>query len=43
MVDEKFVVTPWEVSGVVDYDRLIKDFVTRPITGQLEKKLEEIL
>ena len=43
MVTEKFVVTPWEVSGVVDYDRLIKDFGTRPITGQLEKKLEEIL
>jgi tryptophanyl-tRNA synthetase len=43
MVDEKFVVTPWEVSGVVDYDRLIKDFGTRPITGQLEKRLEGIL
>ena len=43
MVEEKFVVTPWEVSGVVDYDRLIKDFGTRPITGQLEKKLEALL
>jgi tryptophanyl-tRNA synthetase len=43
MVDEKFVVTPWEVSGVVDYDRLIKDFGTRPITGQLEKRLEGML
>ena len=43
MVTEKFVVTPWEVSGIVDYDRLIKDFGTRPITGQLEKRLEEIL
>ena len=43
MVAEKFVVTPWEVSGIVDYDRLIKDFGTRPITGQLEKRLEEIL
>ena len=43
MVDEKFVVTPWEVSGIVDYDRLIKDFGTRPITGQLEKRFEDIL
>ncbi|HZY46829.1 MAG TPA: tryptophan--tRNA ligase [Candidatus Bathyarchaeia archaeon] len=43
MVSEKFVVTPWEVSGVVDYDRLIRDFGTKPITGQLEKKLEGVL
>ncbi len=43
MPAEKFVLTPWEVSGVVDYDRLIREFGTRPISGQLEKKFEEIL
>jgi tryptophanyl-tRNA synthetase len=43
MVEEKFVVTPWEVTGTVDYDRLIRDFGTQPITGPLAKKLEEIL
>ena len=43
MVGEKFVVTPWEVSGLVDYDRLIKEFGTRPITGQLERTLEGLL
>ncbi len=43
MVEEKFVVTPWEVTGAVDYDRLIRDFGTQPITGPLAKKLEEIL
>ncbi|TMI28858.1 tryptophan--tRNA ligase, partial [Candidatus Bathyarchaeota archaeon] len=43
MVEKKFVVTPWEVKGDVDYDRLIRDFGTQPITGPLAKKLEEIL
>src|SRR5438309_2384344 len=43
MVEEKFVVTPWEVRGTVDYDRLIRDFGTQPISGPLAKKLEEIL
>src|SRR5437660_12362208 len=43
MVEEKFVVTPWEVTGAVDYDRLIRDFGTQAIAGSLAKKLEEIL
>lgn len=43
MVEGRFVVTPWEVSGVVDYDRLIRDFGTQPITHHLAKRLEEIL
>ena len=43
MVDKKFVVTPWEVSGVVDYDRLIREFGTQPITGSLPKRLDSML
>jgi len=43
MAEKKFVVTPWEVSGRVDYDRLIRDFGTQPITGHLQKRLESIL
>jgi tryptophanyl-tRNA synthetase len=43
MVDKKFVVTPWEVTGEVDYDRLIRDFGTQPIEGPLAKRLEGIL
>ena len=43
MVEEKFVVTPWEVKGAVDYDRLIRDFGTQPIAGPLAKRLEEIM
>jgi len=40
VVKEDFVVTPWEVRGVVDYDRLIRDFGTQKISGQVEKRLE---
>jgi tryptophanyl-tRNA synthetase len=36
---EKFTVTPWEVSGDVDYNKLIKDFGTEEID---EKLLERI-
>ena len=43
MTEKKFVVTPWEVSGRVDYDRLIRDFGTQPITGTLSKRLESVL
>ena len=43
MAEKQFVVTPWEVSGRVDYDRLIRDFGTQPITGSLAKRLETIL
>src|SRR2546428_6293651 len=43
MADKKFVVTPWEVTGEVDYERLIRDFGTQPIAGPLAKRLEGIL
>jgi tryptophanyl-tRNA synthetase len=43
MSEKKFVVTPWEVKGQVDYERLIKDFGTQPITPQLAKRLETVL
>jgi tryptophanyl-tRNA synthetase len=40
VVKQDFVVTPWEVRGVVDYDRLIRDFGTQKISGQVEKRLD---
>lgn len=43
MAEKKFVVTPWEVSGQVDYERLIREFGTQPISGQLSKRLEALL
>jgi len=33
-------VTPWEVSGKVDYDKLVKDFGTARITPALRARLE---
>lgn len=35
-------VTPWEVSGKVDYEKLIKEFGTKPITDELAKKMENL-
>ncbi|MDE1846220.1 MAG: tryptophan--tRNA ligase [Candidatus Micrarchaeota archaeon] len=32
-------VTPWEVSGKVDYEKLIKEFGTKKITPELKKKI----
>jgi len=39
---EDMVVTPWEVKGDVDYDRLIRDFGTQPITTKLLEKITNI-
>ncbi|NVM02428.1 MAG: tryptophan--tRNA ligase [Candidatus Helarchaeota archaeon] len=37
-----FKVTPWEVSGEVDYNQLIKDFGTKKITPDLIFRIKEI-
>lgn len=39
---EEFKVTPWEVEGVVDYDKLIKHFGTSPLTEDLLEKTAEL-
>ncbi len=33
------VVTPWEVRGKVDYERLIREFGTQPLTDELLKRV----
>lgn len=38
---EQMKVTPWEVKGHIDYEKLIKDFGTKHITPDLLKKLEK--
>jgi len=38
---DEMVVTPWEVRGKVDYERLIREFGTQPLTGELLKRLEK--
>jgi tryptophanyl-tRNA synthetase len=40
--EEEMVVTPWEVSGKIDYDRLIKEFGTQPLTDGLIKRIEKV-
>ncbi len=37
----KMKVTPWKVSGKLDYDRLIKEFGTKPISKKLLQRLEK--
>lgn len=36
---EEMVVTAWEVSGDIDYNRLIESFGTDPLTDELKKKI----
>ncbi|MBN1275577.1 tryptophan--tRNA ligase [Candidatus Woesearchaeota archaeon] len=35
-------VTPWEVKGSVDYDRLIKEFGTKPIDEALHERIKRL-
>lgn len=35
------VITPWEVSGDIDYDKLIKEFGIQKIDDQLLKRIEK--
>ncbi len=39
---QEFKVTPWEVSGIVDYDKLMKEFGTQPLTDSLIERVKKI-
>mmetsp|Transcript_42889 Transcript_42889/g.167593 ORF Transcript_42889/g.167593 Transcript_42889/m.167593 type:complete len:147 (+) Transcript_42889:83-523(+) len=39
---EEVVVTPWKVSGVVDYDKLIKEFGSKRIDHELVERIERV-
>ncbi len=41
MSADDFVVTPWNVEGDIDYDKLIKRFGTQKITPELLSKIEK--
>ncbi|MBI4399126.1 tryptophan--tRNA ligase [Candidatus Micrarchaeota archaeon] len=41
MLVEDFVVTPWEVKGDVDYNKLIKQFGTQPLTDELLARVKK--
>jgi tryptophanyl-tRNA synthetase len=36
---DEMIVTPWEVRGRVDYERLVREFGTQPLTDKLLQKL----
>jgi len=38
---EEMIVTPWEVSGEIDYERLTREFGTQPITDELLKAIKK--
>ncbi len=37
-----FKVTPWEVEGSIDYEKLIKEFGTQPLTEDLKRKIVDL-
>ena len=39
---DKFVVTPWEVSGEIDYDKLVKEFGVTLIDNNLLNKIKKV-
>ncbi len=46
MIDEdknEMIVTPWEVKGKVDYERLIREFGTQPLTDELRQRLAKYM
>lgn len=42
LMQESFVVTPWEVKGEIDYDKLIRDFGTQKIDDKILTKIEKL-
>jgi len=41
MAEEEFTVTPWEVSGEIDYDKLVEKFGTSRIDGAILGRIEK--
>lgn len=40
--ESKTIVTPWNVEGTIDYNRLVKDFGTEIITEELKMRFEKV-
>ena len=39
--NEEMVVTPWEVAGKIDYDKLIREFGTQPLTPEILDRIRK--
>ena len=42
MSSDEFVVTPWNVEGDIDYEKLTKQFGTQKISSELLSKIKKI-
>ena len=42
-VHKEFRVTPWEVEGEIDYNKLIENFGTQPITPEILVKVKDLI
>jgi tryptophanyl-tRNA synthetase len=40
--NEEMIVTPWEVSGKIDYEKLIREFGTQPLTPEILERIERL-
>jgi tryptophanyl-tRNA synthetase len=41
--EEEMIVTPWEVRGKIDYEKLIREFGTQPLTDELIERVKKDL
>jgi tryptophanyl-tRNA synthetase len=39
--EDEMVVTPWEVSGKIDYDKLVREFGTQPLTPETLERIRK--
>ncbi len=39
--NEEMVVTPWKVSGKIDYDKLVREFGTQPLTPEILDRIKK--
>ena len=42
MSSNEFIVTPWNVEGDIDYDKLTKQFGTQKISSEILSKIKKI-
>ena len=43
IIDDEFKVTPWEVEGEIDYNKLIESFGTQKITPDIIEKIKNLI
>lgn len=39
--EEEMIVTPWEVAGKIDYEKLIREFGTQPLTPEILERIRK--